>query len=102
MKIKIPKTITVCSTTFKIKQRNDDQARFSYDKSCIEIGTRYLKTDPTRVLELIIHELTEIIHIELYTRYQTNDDLRFEFHYTHRQHTTACAMLAGLLTRFIK
>lgn len=53
-------------------------------------------------LELVIHELKEIIQLEQDTRHTKRNEVQRIFAYNHAEHTDLCARLAGLLTKFIK
>ena len=107
MKYRDPKKITIGSTNFKVKYNGGEpvqEAHFSYRGDNehpyphIYFGTR--KGD--EFLELVIHELKEIIQIEQDTRLLKRNDNTFIFNYTHAEHTDLCARLAGLLNEFIK
>lgn len=108
MEYKFPKTISIDSIEFDMRyDKNYSGAEFSYpddkNRGYIEIGTQIIKTSPSFFLELLIHELKEIIQIQQSTRYYRPDESRsYEFHYTHKEHTDMCTRLAGLLTNFIK
>lgn len=103
MRLKFPKKIVVGSYTFTIKtDKKRSDGYFSYSDGVIFIGTEMLKKQPERVLEIIIHELKEVIQVEQYTRFTRGDeDKAYEFHYTHREHTELCSRLAGYLNEFI-
>lgn len=112
MKLKFPKTIKISDTTFKvIKNPKDSGGEFRYwnndDKKELKmgeitIGTLLLKSNPTRVLSIIIHELKEIIQVEQGVRFRQDGDDESQFHYTHKEHSDLCARLAGLLEEFLE
>jgi hypothetical protein len=108
MKYKYPKKITICGNEFIMKyDKKEGGGSFKYpygnEKGLIIIGTRDLKGDNGDFLAILVHELTEIIHTELFTRFKAPDnDSNYHFCYNHKEHTTACSMLAGLLKQFIK
>ncbi len=103
MKIKFPKKIVVGSYTFIVKtDKKRGDGYFSYDDGVLFIGTRMLKKQPYRVLEIIIHELKELIQVEQYVRYTRNDEEKsYLFSYTHKEHAELCSLLAGYLKEFI-
>lgn len=103
MKIKFPKTITIGSYVFQVKtDPKSCDGSFNYDDGIITIGTKKLRTQPFGVLEIIIHELKEVIHVEQSTRFRRGDELNnYEFHYSHKEHSELCSRLAGLLGEFI-
>lgn len=100
MKIKRLKKIIVGDHDFDIIWEKDHSGgSFNYEKREIEIGT---KNGELRAFGVLIHELKEIIQVEQNTRYERYDEDRsFEFHYTHKEHTQLCSMLAGLLSQFL-
>ena len=108
MTIKKIKKILIGDCNYDIiwdKENNDGEFSFSWKgkNGFIRIGTREEKNNPERVLNILIHELKEIIQVEQMTRYERQDENRaYEFHYTHREHAELCSRLAGLLSKFIK
>ena len=100
MQIKRLKKIIVGDHDFDIIWEKDHSGgSFNYEKREIKIGT---KNWEIRTLGVLIHELKEIIQVEQCTRYERWDENKdFEFHYTHKEHTQLCSMLAGLLSQFI-
>lgn len=108
MKFKFPKTITVGDTIFEIKyDKKSTGGSFIYPrknkKGLITIGVETIKTNPNRFLNVVIHELKEIIQVEQDTRlYRNSEENSYVFHYSHAEHTDLCARLASLLTLFIK
>jgi len=107
MKIKRLRKIVIGDTTFKMKWDADDSGgHVKYpnedEPGEIMVGTMIDATNPENTLSVLIHELTEAIHIDQRTRYIRPDTLdSYEFHYTHREHTVLCGRLAGLLNQFI-
>lgn len=113
LKLKFPKTIMVGSVEFLIETNNKrtDGEFFYWDKDRktkkmkkgkIIIGTELLNVNPVSVLEVIIHELKEIIQAEQRVRFTRPDTKgEYEFHYNHRHHTDLCGRLAGLLSKFL-
>jgi len=104
MQLKFPKKIIIGASLFNIKyERDNNGGSFSYDKESIVIGIKTYKANPEYTLSVIIHELTEILHVEMATRFQPTDNYtNYLFCYSHKEHTKLCTDLAGLLTKFIK
>lgn len=104
MKLKFPKKIMIGDRIFKVKtDRKEGGGSFSYDKHEIIIGTKHLKKQPQAVLNVIIHELMEIICVEEDTRLDKgNNYADYVFVYDHQQHTDIVRRLAGILNEFIK
>ena len=107
MKIKKINKITIGDCTFNIKwDKTKTDGEFSYawknKPAFIRIGIKEEKKNPERTLSTLIHELKEIIQVEQGTRYDRGDEnMAYEFHYTHKEHTTLCSLLAGYLSKFI-
>ena len=110
IKINHIKKITIGDTIFEVKwDKKNTGGEFSYcwpkknKKAYIRISTIDEKLNPVAVLNIIIHELKEIIQVEQSTRFGRIDETKsYEFHYTHKEHTELCSRLAGLLNEFIK
>ena len=107
MKFKYPKQITIGDSVFHIKYDSKyGGGNFNYPsakkRGLIRIGTSNIKTNPIRVLNIFMHEVKEIIHVEQATRYDRNDNGEYEFHYTHKEHTDLVARLAAAVDAFIK
>lgn len=107
MKFKFPKKIQIGDVEWNIVyDKKTTGASVVYpckDKNgVIKIGIETIKTNPSRFLSNVIHELKEVIQIEQGVWHQkegTNDIL---FSYNHSQHTDLCARLTELLIHFIK
>ena len=107
MKIKKLKKITIGDCTFDIKwDKKYNGGEFQYawkgKPAYIRIGIQEEKKNPERTLSVLIHELKEIIQVEQGTRYDKQDENKaYEFHYSHKEHTTLCSLLAGYLSKFL-
>ncbi len=97
--IKRLKQIRVNSNIFTIKW--DDTLHgggFDYKDKTIWIGT----INKNRVLEILCHELFEIVTIEMNIRFHRPDCPQDHiFMYDHRQHDTTMCIFAGLLGQFL-
>ena len=107
MQFRFPKKIVIGDTLFHIKYDvKKGGGSFAYPREktvgLIEVGTRDLKTNPIRILNVFMHEVKEIIHVEQATRYERGDNNEYEFHYTHKEHTDLVARLASAVFEFIK
>ena len=112
MRIKFPKKIVIDEMELLVETAPDrvggefysweESEKGKIKKGKLIIGTKLLKTNPVRVLAIIIHELKEAIQVNQCVRYQRPDmQDAYEFHYDHRQHTDFCNRLAGLLSEFL-
>ena len=101
MQIRKIKSINIGCRLFKVVwNKNSSGASFDYADMTITIGTR--NNNSVELLDLIIHELTEILAEELHIRfYRTDVQDDYIFMYDHRQHTTLVSLLAGLVAQFI-
>lgn len=104
MQLKFPKKIIIGAMEFNIKYEKESYAgSFSYDDDEIIIGIKNYKEKPLYTLSVIIHELTEVLHCQMHTRFQPSDNLsNYLFSYSHKEHTKICQDLTGLLNNFIK
>jgi hypothetical protein len=108
MKYKFPKKITIGAYEWNmIYDKTKADGEFSYpwkgEKAFIRIGIRDIKADDGDFLNILIHELTEIIQCDMGTRYKPIDNAtNYLFSYSHKEHTNYCYTLTGLLRNFIK
>jgi len=98
MKIKRIKKLRVNCYIFKVVWDSElNGASFNYIEKIIIIGTK----QNNMILSNILHELMEIVTIEMGVRLSRPDcDCDHIFVYDHRQHTTMMEMLSGLLLQF--
>jgi len=107
MKFKRIKSIIIGEVKFEVIWDNKhDGGHFNYPTNdlngYINIGIGTIKTNPCRVLAIIIHELEEIITAQQFIRFQRFDvEDEYIFMYNHQQFTDKCNRLAGLLSQFI-
>ena len=105
MEYKYPKKITIGSIVFKIyysKKEGSSHVGYKSDKKHKGPHIFFGLGSPDSFLDLVIHELKEIIQIEQDTRMNKRNEGACLFHYNHTQHEQLCSTLAGLLTKFIK
>jgi len=100
MVIKKIKKITVGSITFDIKWNSKHGGgSFDYSTNLLEIGTA---GGDDRTFEVIMHELSEMLHCNQHTRFQRTDiHDDFLFVTDHRQFDAHNSHLAGLIKQFI-
>lgn len=101
MKLKRINKIRIGSTDFQvIWDKTRDGGEFSYRNKKLVIGTNHRTT--VEILDTIIHELKEMIHIEQWTRFDDGSSSgQYIFVYNHDRHDELCSRLAGLLEQFI-
>ena len=105
MKFKYPKKILIGSTEFKMKyDKKGYGGDFAYPyegkNAFIRLGMNHPNS---RILEVFIHEIKEIIQYEQGTRLEgTTVSQSYRFHYGHQEHSDLCSRIAGCLIQFIK
>ena len=101
MKIKRIKKLRVNSFIFNVSWApKHNGASFDYGKRKIVIGTKGQHNEET--LQLICHELHELVAVEMHVRFPRPDcNGDYLFVYDHRQHETMTNTFAGLLSQFI-
>lgn len=104
MTITFPKKIEVLSYTFKVIQdKSHAGGSFSFSDSEIVIGTKCLHTDPSYTFNVICHELMEIIHVALSTRYDDNSvGGNYKFFQDHKEFENSINLFSILIQKFIK
>lgn len=108
MKYKFPKKITLGNTQFNIRyDKSDGGGSFAYPfkntPGLIVIGTKELKSNPNDFLSIVTHELSEILHVELYQRFNHGDNkANFLFSYSHKEFTIHTNLLVTALREFIQ
>jgi len=107
MEFKYPKKITIGSQQFKlIYDKDDDRGAHAshhgdnkHPYPHIFFG---MKTSGMSFLEMVIHELKEVLQFAQDTSLKKRVDNSGVFYYSHAEHTDLCARLAGHLKKFIK
>lgn len=104
MIITFPKKIEILSYTFKVVQdKSHAGGSFSFANSEIVIGTKCLDKDPSYTFNVICHELMEIVHVALSTRY---DDAsvagNYKFFQDHKEFENGINLFAVAIQKFIK
>jgi hypothetical protein len=104
MKLQFPNEIQVMSYTFKVTQDpNNAGGYFSFADSIITIGTKFIKSDPSSVFNVICHEILEVIHVATCTRYDDNSvGGDYKFFSTHKEFEINTNLFAVTIQKFIK
>jgi len=100
LKFKIPKKITIGNQDFRVVQnKNQAGGWFDCQESVIGIGTRDIKTCPDRVFDFLVHEISEIIHVNVvltrYNDHSAGDD--YKFFMNHKQFQTHNSILSHVI-----
>ncbi len=101
MKIKKIKKLKINSFNFTvIWDKTNNGGSFSYYTKEIKIGIK--NSDDSRIFEIIMHELMEIVAVDMNVRLERPDcDSDYIFVYDHRQYDTMMNILASLVSEFI-
>jgi len=105
MKIKRIKEILIGSTKFKMKwDKSCCSGAFSFgddkEKAFIEIGVKGINEEYE--FDVLLHELSEIIHVVCHHRYQGTDcEDNYQFIMDHRAHTIHSTLLSAAIMKFI-
>jgi len=101
MNIKKIRKLNIPSGTMRIVWTNKHNGgSVSYHKAVIEIGCK--AENPDMMLDTIIHEISEIAHIELHQRFYRPDcDGDYLFSFNHAGHASHSGLVAGMLKQFI-
>ena len=104
MKIKFPEKIDILSSSFKVIQDiNEEGGSFNFANSQLIIGTRYLKSDPNHVFNIICHEVSEICHVVLNLRYNDHSvSNNYKFFMDHKEFEIHNSLFAITIQNFIK
>lgn len=104
MRIKFLKNINLLTYKFKIKYDDSHSgATFSFSDLEIVIGTKNYKKSPQQTLQVISHEISEILHVLLNTRYEDGSTTtNYKFFQDHKQFEAHNQILTQNLVKFIK
>jgi|WetSurMetagenome_2_1015567.scaffolds.fasta_scaffold303862_2 hypothetical protein len=104
MKINKIKEITILSNHFKIVwNKNHSGGSFTFSTGTIEIGIGHIKSDPLYTLQIISHELMELILSMMGGRYENpRIGNKYLFNFDHQTFENAIELHTQMLTQFIK
>ena len=105
MKLLQLKTIDILHKTFTIEwDKNEYGGWFSMDDGGdkIGIGTKSLKSSPESVYDTLLHELSEVVHVLMNTRYEDYGGTGFKFFMDHKQFQTHNYLISKLFLKFFK
>jgi hypothetical protein len=103
MKYKIPKKLLIVGQEYIIKKdKNSNGASFSMSNKEIILGIAQIKTRPERVFEALVHEISEIIHSSLDTRYEAWGNVAdYKFVLDHKEFQNHNQILTILLYKYV-
>jgi len=101
MEILKKKSVIIGPHTFKVRWNNESYAgSFDFASEEIEIGCA---GPDSRTLEVLLHELSEIVHVILHNRLHRPDVADdYVFVMDHAKFDSHNAILTGLIPQFIK
>jgi len=96
--MRTPDKIDITGHEFKIiRQPSKFDANFSFNDRVINLGTRWKHEED--IINVLIHEISEIIHVSLGNRYDDIDNDSFFFLFNHSKFTNHNEILIGTLIR---
>lgn len=103
MKIKKLKKIEILGTPFKIKWNDKSSgASFSWFDHTIIIGGEMIEKDPNYVFNIIMHEISELLHVMLNTRYtDPSAQDNYKFFMDHKEFENHNLLLSSYVSKFI-
>lgn len=104
MQLKFPKEITIGSVRFKvIKEKSHNGGSFCFGDGEIRIGVDCIEKDPGYTFMIICHEVAEIIHIILGTRYDDPSvKANYKFFQDHKDFENHTRLFAQTIQQFMK
>ena len=82
--VTIPKELNICGRIFKVTEdKNIYGASFNFLDNTIIVGTKYSKENQVAILENLVHEISEIIHVTLGQRFEDSDNDSYIFVFNH-------------------
>ena len=101
MKIKFLKQIEILSSTFTITwDKTHDGGAFSCKDSTIIIGIRSYKKDPLYTLQILSHEIMEIILVSMGGRYDNERHSNYLFNFDHLTFENAIQIHTQTINKF--
>jgi len=99
MTFKKLKKIKIAHTTFNIRwDKNQYGGSFDFEEGVIMVGTA---GGDSFAFAVLIHELSEILHVITNTRFMKGDAQDYIFVLDHSQFTTHSELLSGLIQEFV-
>jgi len=91
---KMPKRVVICGTIYKINYNMGRGAEFSTNPPAIQVGCGDIRDI---VIEAIIHEVSELVHVELGTRFYRRVEGDYIFCLSHGRFQNHNLMLVAAL-----
>lgn len=100
---KIPKTLILLGITFKVIQdKLDDNGSFDLLTNTITIGVRSINIDPDYTFSVIVHEISELSHALLCTRYDDKSVVGdYKFFLTHKEFSNHNMLLCSVIKQIL-
>lgn len=104
MKLRIPDKVQIREIEFTIVTNDKaDGGWFDLSKSVIGIGTQNLSSNPGYVFMCICHEISEVIHVLLSTRYDDySSQDNYKFVMDHKEFENHNALFSSVIKNFIE
>lgn len=103
MKLKLLKQVEILEYKFKLKWNKETSGgSLSFKTMEIMVGTRLLDNSIGTVFMVLMHELSEAIHIILSTRYDDGSvDGNYKFFLDHEEFENHNSILSETISKFI-
>ncbi len=104
MKLQQLSEVNICGYKFKIEwDKTHSGGSFSFSGRAIIIGTSRLKSNSEITFMILMHEVSEIIHLILNTRYDDPSvDGNYKFFLDHKEFENHNSILSNTILQFIK
>ena len=102
--LKFPREISIASVKFIVKKDpTHNGGSFSFKDGTLIIGTECINEDPGYTFMVICHEISEIIHVAISTRYSDlSVESNFKFFMDHKEFENHNRLFAEAIRNFIK
>ena len=104
VKIKMIKEVEILSSTFKIVwDKTNDAGSFNWSNSEIKIGIKSVSKDPSYTLQVISHEVMEIILVGMGGRFVNGrTEENYLFNFDHQTFENAMQIHTQTISKFIQ
>lgn len=99
MKFKIPRIVMILGQKFDvIKEPDNGGGNFSLGDAEIKIGTKHFKKSPDYTFQILVHEISEVIHCIIATRYDDySASNNYKFFMDHKEFENHNTILSGII-----
>ena len=104
VQLKFLKHVEILSATFQLEwDKTSDGGSFSWQAAKIIVGVKSYKIDPLYTIQVLSHEIMEVILVGMGARFESNrTGENFLFNFDHQTFENAIQIHTQALTKFIK